>query len=211
MSDPRKVLSLLKSRITILQLLSSLEYNTSDYEKFVANEVDAMYKHDQLDMMITHLNKDKKVFIKFYVPDRQKQIPKKILDETIEDLFTDKVLTTNDCLIIIMDDEPNDSNIAKMNYLYDHEGIFIVMHNIKRLQFNITEHFLVPKMTIIADSQDERDKFFKTMKITSLSQLPEISRYDPQALALCLRPKQICKIERTSVSALNCEYFRVCV
>jgi DNA-directed RNA polymerase subunit H (RpoH/RPB5) len=161
--------------------------------------------------MITHLNKDKKVFIKFYVPDRQKQIPKKILDETIEDLFTDKVLTTNDCLIIIMDDEPNDSNIAKMNYLYDHEGIFIVMHNIKRLQFNITEHFLVPKMTIIADSQDERDKFFKTMKITSLSQLPEISRYDPQALALCLRPKQICKIERTSVSALNCEYFRVCV
>ena len=109
----------------------------------------------------------------------------------------------------MQDDEPNDSNLQKMNYLYDHDGYFIVMHNIKRLQFNITKHDLVPKMTIL--SEDEKEKFMLKMHISSLNQLPEISRYDPQALALCLRPKQICKIERTSATALKCLYYRVCV
>jgi DNA-directed RNA polymerase subunit H (RpoH/RPB5) len=108
-----------------------------------------------------------------------------------------------------MDDEPNDANIIRMNYLYDHLGYFIVIHNIKRLQFNISNHQLVPKMTIL--SQEETDFLMKEKKITDLSQLPEISRYDPQALSLCLRPKQVCKIERDSVTALKCNYYRVCV
>ena len=42
-------------------------------------------------------------------------------------------------------------------------------------------------------------------------QLPEISRFDPQALAMCLRPGQICKFERDSATALKYEYYRICV
>ena len=49
------------------------------------------------------------------------------------------------------------------------------------------------------------------LKIKTKKQLPEISRFDPQALALCLRPGNIAKFTRKSITALETEYYRVCV
>ena len=208
MTDIQKIISLYNSRKTIIKLLSSLEYDVSDYKDFSINEIDAMCNNAQLDMLLNKKN-TRKVYVKYHF-DKQKQIPKGVLDATIEDLFTiEEILTKDDILIIIMDDEPNDSNIARMNYLYDHDGIFVVMHNIKRLQYDLTEHSLVPKMTIL--TIEETASLMKEKNITSLSQFPEISRYDPHALALCVRPKQVCKIERSSATALKCIYYRVCV
>ena len=156
------------------------------------------------------VEKVEKVYVKYYNIVGHKQITKNVIDATIDDLFSiEKILTNDDTLIIIMDDEPNDSNIARMNYLYDHDGKFVVMHNIKRLQYDITEHSLVPKMTILTD--DETKLLMKEKNLTTLSQLPEISRFDPHALALCVRPQQVCKIERSSATALKCIYYRVCV
>lgn len=210
MSEIQKIISLYNSRKTIIKLLETLNYLVDDYKEFSINEIDAMNKNGQLDMLILQKHTDKKAYIKFHLPEKQKQISKTVLDDTIDDLFrTDKTLTKNDTLIIIMDDEPNDSNISRMNYLYDREGIFVVMHNIKRLQYNITEHSLVPQMTIL--SNEEQTSLMKSMNILSLSQFPEISRYDPHALALCVRPNQVCKIKRSSATALICLYYRVCV
>ncbi len=208
MTDIQKIISLYNSRKTIIKLLSSLDYDVSDYKDFSINEIDAMSNNLQLDMLLN--KKDtRKVYVKYHL-DKQKQISKGILDDTIEDLFKiEKILTKEDVLIIVMDDEPNESNISRMNYLYDHDGIFVVIHNIKRLQYNLTEHSLVPKMTIL--TIEETASLMKEKNITSLSQLPEISRYDPHALALCVRPKQVCKIERSSATALKCIYYRVCV
>lgn len=201
---------LYKSRQTIIELLRDLQYDVSDYDIFSRNEIDTMEKTDQLDMLIHHTTDKKKVYVKYYLPEKQKQISRLVLDEIIDDLFhTDNILTKEDTLIIIMDDEPNESNITKMNFLYEHDGCFIVMHNIKRLQFNILRHQLVPKMTILTN--DEVNTLMISKKVQDLSQLPEISRYDAQALAICLRPKEVCKIERTSVTALHCLYYRVCV
>ena len=92
----------------------------------------------------------------------------------------------DDTLVIIIDDEPNDTIINKIKFLYDKDGIFVVIHNIQRLQFNILNHYLVPSMKILND--DEVDSLKKKYNIQTLSQLPEISRFDPQALAMCLRP-----------------------
>jgi len=36
-----------------------------------------------------------------------------------------------------------------------------------------------------------------------LKELPEISRFDPMALAICLRPGQICTFDRKSPTALE--------
>lgn len=211
MSDIQKMICLYKSRKTIIKLLLSLDYEVQDYIDFSINEIDAMNKNDQLDMLVTHkISPDKKVHVKYHLPEKQKRISKTVLNDTIDDLFrTEKTLTTDDSLIIIMDDEPNDSNISRMNYLYDHDGYFVVMHNIKRLQYNITEHSLVPKMTIL--SSEEVMTLMKEKNLANLSQIPEISRYDPYALALCVRPNQVCRIERTSATALRCVYYRVCV
>jgi DNA-directed RNA polymerase subunit H (RpoH/RPB5) len=211
MSDIQKIICLYKSRKTIIKLLQSLDYEVQDYIDFSINEIDAMNKNDQLDMLVTQkMNPNKKVYVKYHLPEKQKQISKTVLDDTIDDLYrTEKTLTTDDSLIIIMDDEPNDSNISRMNYLYDHDGYFVVMHNIKRLQYNITEHSLVPKMTVL--SSEEVITLMKEKNLANLSQIPEISRYDPHALALCVRPNQVCRIERTSATALKCVYYRVCV
>ena len=183
-TSSNRILKIFNSRKNLLDILEmDLSYKVDDYEKFSINEIDAMYSNSQLDMLLQHSSEDKKIYIKYYLSTRQ--IRPANVDEIVEDLFTvENVLTNKDTLIIIVDDEPNDTILAKIKYLYDHDGIFIVLHNINRLQFNITEHKLVPEMTILTEEQ------VKTLQIEyhlkSLSQLPEISRFDPQAMAHCM-------------------------
>jgi len=203
-----KILKLYKSRLTLIDHLASLQYNIDEYEEFSINEIDAMNNNSQLDMLVTNDTTNKKIYIKYYL--NAKQMNAQTLDNIIEDLYTiDTVLTTSDTLMVITDVEPNDSILTKIRYLYDHSGIFVVMHNINRLQYNILEHVLVPKARILEDN--EIDEFKQTYNIINLSQIPEISRFDPQALAICLRPGQVCEFTRDSATAMNAKYYRVCV
>jgi DNA-directed RNA polymerase subunit H (RpoH/RPB5) len=203
-----RILSIYKSRHTLLELLNYQDYNVYEYNEFSINEIDAMHNNEQLDMLINHESNNKKVYIKYYFT--SKQIKPQNLDDIIEDLFTiENVLTKDDTLIVVIEDEPNDTIIAKLKYLYDHDGIFVVIHNIKRLQFNILEHALVPNCVILDDS--EIKELQQKFNINNLKQLPEISRFDPQALAICLRPGQVCKFERNSATALTYNYYRICI
>uniref|UniRef100_A0A6C0DS95 RNA polymerase subunit H/Rpb5 C-terminal domain-containing protein n=1 Tax=viral metagenome TaxID=1070528 RepID=A0A6C0DS95_9ZZZZ len=202
-----RIVSLYKSRSNILEHLEYLDYDTSDYLGFSINEIDAMCTNNQLDMLVTN-KMGRKAYVKYYLT--AKQIRNQMLDEIIEDLYTiDSVLTKDDTLIIIIDDEPNDTIITKLKYIYEQDGIFVVIHNIKRLLFNILKHKLVPKCSILTDV--EVKDLFQKYNIKDLKQLPEISRFDPQALVICLRPGQVCKFERDSQTALKYDYYRVCV
>lgn len=207
-ASSNKILSVYNSRNTLVEILTEKGYKTDDYSTFSINEVDAMYKNTQLDMLLTHSKNSRKVYIKYYL--KAKQIKKPDLDDIIEDLyFIENVLTKEDCLIIVTEDEPNDTIVAKINYLYEHDGIFIVIHNIKRLQYNILKHTLVPKANILSAAEVETLK--QRFNLMSVKQLPEVSRFDPQSLAICLRPGEVCKYDRKSATALNTEYYRVCV
>jgi len=135
---------------------------------------------------------------------------KENLDDFVEDLFTiESILTKNDTLVIIANEDPNDTITNKVKYLYDHDGIFVVIHNIKRLQFNILKHHLVPKIDILDESEVEVIK--KKFNLKTTKNLPDISRFDPQALAVCLRPGQVCKLTRKSATAMSTEFYRLCV
>jgi DNA-directed RNA polymerase subunit H (RpoH/RPB5) len=203
-----KILKLYKSRLTIIEQLENLNYNVEDYDEFSINEIDAMNNNSQLDMLVTNKSTNKKIYVKYNL--NAKQLNAQTLDNVIEDLYTiETVLTTDDTLMIITDTEPNDSILTKIRYLYDHSKIYVVIHNINRLQFNILNHTLVPKARILAET--EIDEFKKKYNIINMSQLPEISRFDPQALAICLRPGQICEFKRDSATAMNTNYYRVCV
>lgn len=202
-----KILSIYNSRNNLLEILSELKYDINDYKAFNINEVDAMYNNNQLDMILNH-NDGRKIFIKYYL--KSKQMKKNDLDDIIEDLYQiETILEKKDTLIIITEDEPNETITAKVKYLFDQDNIFIVMHNIKRLQFNILKHTLVPTCSIL--NQVDTENLKKTYNLKTLSQLPEISRFDPQALAICLRPGEVCKYERKSVTAMNTTYYRICV
>jgi DNA-directed RNA polymerase subunit H (RpoH/RPB5) len=209
MSSSNKILQVYKSRKNILDILETYQgFAVSDYAEFSINEIDAMYTNNQLDMLLTHKTDKKKTYIKYYLT--AKQIRPQNLDNIIDDLFyVENVLTKDDTLIIIIEDEPNDTIITKMEYLYNHDGIFVVIHNIQRLQFNILEHELVPQMTILSD--EETKDVVKQYNLTSVKQLPEIDRFDPVALALSMRPDQVGKIVRSSITALKTVVYRVCI
>jgi DNA-directed RNA polymerase subunit H (RpoH/RPB5) len=211
MASNNLILKLHKSRVNLLKQCESLGYNVSEHMDVSNLEVDKLYVNNKLDMIIEN-DKKNKIYIKYSFPTDKKNntFTKKDLDNVKDELFdVENTLTKSDILIIVVDDEPNDSLITRMKYLYEQEGVFIVIHNIKRLQYNVLEHSLVPESTILSD--DELKELMVKYNIRDLSQIPEVSRFDPQSLAICLRPGQVCKYTRKSVTSLEHEYYRVCV
>lgn len=207
-----RILTIYNSRRHLLDILESLDYDVSEYADFSINEADAMLKQNQLDMLLSKPNGDK-TYVKYLcgaTKATSKMANAKVIGEIIEDLYiNDTVLEKKDTLILIMDGEPNTPLLERLKYLYDHDGYFIVAHNIGRLMFNILQHKLVPKTTSISDHEVE--ELLKKYNLSSTKQLPEVSRFDPVSLAICLRPGQVCRIERQSPTALQCVYYRVCV
>ena len=207
MSNNNQILNVYQSSNNILDILKLQGYAISDYETFSINEIDAMLNNNQLDMLIENPDSKQKSYIKYY---SSKQIRPNILDEIIEDLYyIDNILEKKDNLIIITDDEPNDSILTKVKYLFDHDGIFVIIHNIKRLQYNMLQHNLVPTCNVLTN--DEKELFMKKYNIKNNSQVPEISRFDPQALVMCIRPGDVTKFTRKSITSLESDYYRVCV
>ena len=167
-----------------------------------------MYTNNQLDMLIKHKDSDKKTYVKYNIT--TKPIRTTYIDTIIEDLYTiENVLTKGDNLILILLDNPNDTILNHIKHIYNRDGYFIVVHSIKRLQFNILQHELVPNMEILDETQKQDLK--KKYNLKDFTQLPEINRFDPQALAMSMRPGDIGKIERNSVTSLNYDYYRYCV
>jgi DNA-directed RNA polymerase subunit H (RpoH/RPB5) len=202
-----RILSVYKSRNTMIEQLDKQGFDVTDYQEFSINEVDAMITNSQLDMLMTHKTDGRKVYVKYYA---NKQIRPPIVDTIIEDLYTiESVLTKPDTLIIVIDDEPNDTISDKVKYIYDRYGYFVILFNIKRLQFNILNHVYVPSASILPAA--EMADFMKTYQIRDLTQLPEISRFDPHAMSVGVRPGQIMRFERNSTTAMKSMYYRACV
>lgn len=203
-----RVLSIYKSRQTLIKQIESLEYSVEDYSNFSINEIDAMYASDQLDMLVSREKDGGKLYIKYCI--QLKQLRKENIDQFVEDLFDiEQVLEKKDVLVIVTNDDPNDTILQKVKYLYDHSGILVVVRSLQRLQFNILDHELVPPAKILNKQEIEDVK--KKFHVEDVAKFPEISRFDPQALALCLRPGDVIKLQRKSNSALYYIHYRTCV
>ena len=50
----------------------------------------------------------------------------------------------------------------------------------------------------------------KKYNISRDSEIPEISRFDPVAQAIGLRPLELCEIIRPSASSITIDYYRLC-
>lgn len=246
-SNASKTISrLYTARKTLLELLSTRGYDVEGYANFGVNEVNAMYTHKQLDMLVEmkeepkskgskskgdkgekgSKDKDvvetenKKTYVKFHL---EKTLSVSHVNDLIEDLYVlgvggeiggtglsananDTVLTEKDTLIIITKQEIKTMNQV-LNQLFL-QGRFIVLLSLDRLQFNILNHQYVPTHTILSDH--EVVEMMKKYNVMEKSQLPDISRYDPVALAIGMRPGEVCSIDRPSKSAISSLYYRVC-
>ena len=201
------------SRNIILDLMGKQGYNIEDYANFSVNEVNSMKQNNQLDMLLEKKEDDpvtkrkNKIYIRYYLG---KTIRPSNLQEMIDDLFNlEEILKKNDTLFIIIKDEINETLTNELKHIWEADGIFIVIENIKRLQFNILDHELVPEHTIVPET--EVVNIMKKYNITDKIQFPDISRFDPVARAIGLRPGQLCHIVRPSKTAIKADYYRICI
>ena len=201
------------SRNTILDLMGKQGYNIEDYANFSISEVNSMKQNNQLDMLLEKKDEDpltkrkNKIYIRYYLG---KTIRPANIQEMIDDLFNlEEILKKEDTLFIIIKDEINETMTNELKHIWETDGIFIVIENIKRLQFNILDHEMQPKFDIVPES--EVVNIMKKYNITNKIQFPDISRFDPVSRAIGLRPGQLCHIVRSSKTAIQANYYRLCV
>ena len=207
------ITSIYKSRQILLELLEKQGYNVKDYANFSINEVNNMSTNKQLDMLIEKPEGEgggvTKMYVQYYLG---KVLKEQNIQAIIEDLFNleeEPVLTKNDILCIIIKDDINETLINLLKHIWEQDGIFIIIHSLKRLQFNILNHTLVPPHRIMTLAEIETIK--KKYNITDNSLFPEISRFDPVAKSIFIRPGEVCEITRPSKSAIESFYYRVCI
>jgi DNA-directed RNA polymerase subunit H len=197
-----------KSRNVILDLMEKQGYTITDYNGFSVNEVNTMKLNNQLDMLLEKSENDKvkKIYIRYYLA---KALRPTNLQEMIDDLFNvEEILTKDDTLLIVVKDEINDTLENVLKHIWETDKIFIILQPLKRLQFNILDHVLVPSHRVL--TTEETIQIKKKYNIINDEQFPIITRFDPAAQAIGIRPGEVCEIIRPSKTAISAPYYRIC-
>ena len=144
-----------KSRKIILDLMRSQNYSIDEYANFSINEINSMYQTKQLDMLLEknqdNNTRNTKIYIRYYLA---KTLRPQNIQEIIDDLFNlEEILTKNDTLMIIIKDDMNETMTNLLKHIWEHDGILIIIQSIKRLQYNILEHVLVPPHRILSSEE----------------------------------------------------------
>lgn len=200
------VSQLYNSRKILLGQLARQGFNVEDYEHFSFNEIRVMFTNKQLDMLLNNPKTKKNIYIKYHLATKLR--PGHVYNY-IDDLYNlEEVLSLDDELIIVIKDKVNDTLIKVMKNIFIKDKIFFVIFNLKQLSFNILKHELVPPHRILSKEEEAiiRNKF----NIREDSQFPEISRFDPVAMAIGLRPGDLCEIIRPSKTSIESKYYRLC-
>jgi len=116
-----------------------------------------------------------------------------------------KNLRKQDTLLILTKDYSTSTihDLLRSKY-YDY---YVNIYKIQQLQYNILEHSYVPKH--IKLNPTEKIELYKRFNIKDDSQMPQISRFDPVACAIFLRPGDVCKIIRYDKISFENEFYRV--
>lgn len=209
-----------KSRNILIELMKQQGYSSSEYGGFSVNEINTMKNNNQLDMILEKNIENesltegessseypkRKIYIKYYLT---KALRPNNLQETIDDLFmVEGILTKNDTLMIVVKDDINETLTNTLKHIWESEKIFIIIQSLKRLQFNILDHVLVPPHRVL--SETEKNGIKKRYNIMTDSQFPDISRFDPVAQVIGIRPGEVCEIIRPSKTAISAPYYRIC-
>lgn len=204
---------LYKSRTNILYYLTEMGYDCSSYENFSMEELDIIQKNNGLDFMV--LKGEEKCYVRYMTEDANTKNPansvKKLnISNIIDDMFMQEgILKEKDTLVLITNEYSVDSIHKALKNIWELKHIYVVLFDLKQLQLNVLKHKLVPKHVKL--SEDEKTTLYQTLNIEKDDQLPEISRFDPVAKTLFLRPGEVCRITRFDKISYTNEYYRVCV
>ena len=203
------VSKIFRSRNILLNQLSEKRgFDVSAYKDFSITEMHNLMKNDQLDMLLTNNDTGRKIFVKYHLSGKIKSNGAQIY-EYIDDLFDiEQILEPDDELIIIQQYNVNDALKSIIERVYINDKKFVNIFNINHYLFNVLNHKDVPNHTALTN--EEKNAVMKQYYITDESQFPEISRFDPVAQAIGLRPDEVVEIIRPSPTAITTKYYRLC-
>jgi DNA-directed RNA polymerase subunit H (RpoH/RPB5) len=201
-----------KSRTNLLDIMKTVGYNVSEYERFSIDEISMMRQSDSLHMVLDknepnpETDRRDKIYIWYYL---KSSLQVQAINKKVEELFsTEEVLTPNDTLFIItIKDNNSDSHMSELNNLWFRQNRFVILYGIRRLQFNALNHSLVPPHRKL--SVDEKNELFKKYPGTE-NKLKTISRFDPIAQLIGLRPGDVCEIIQSSTMSITSLEYREC-
>ena len=197
------------ARAILLKQLAALGYTTRMWNEETPAEIDMRIQNKELNFVLepSGTMNEGATHIRFHIEKALRHIHINALaDEFSEMAGYDR---SKDTIVLISKDLPNDSVKSALETVYATKGIYIIVRALQELQFNILEHKLVPKQTKLTTPQTQDLK--KQYRIQDVrKQLPGISRFDPAARAIQLRPGQVVKILRPSVNSGFTNYYRVC-
>ena len=155
------------SRNVLLEQLTQIGYATNSYMNSSINEVNAMFNNKQLDMLLHHTVNPTKLYVRYAI---ESKTTESIIDALCNDLFEinekneePPTLTRNDIIIVIFQNDINETITNKLKIIWEQSGYYIIPSTIQRLQFNVLKHKLVhPHRTL---PQNEVDILFKKYNI----------------------------------------------
>jgi len=171
---------------------------------------------DKLDKLSINLSKNGKELIQVHYEVESTRTNHKKLTKRIEDIISklespdkSKDLT----IIFLVRDGMTPSVKEAIRLLSEKYGVFIQIFPIRNLMYNCTKHKSVPQHIRITKTEYEvyLQDFLDSLHIESLENLPKIFDTDPVAMFIGLRPGEMCKIIRPSMSAGEHIVYRYCV
>lgn len=196
-----------KSRTNLLKILNERGYKTEDYENFNMNEIQIMFNKNQLDILLEK-ESGEKIYVKYHINNKLRE---NHINDYIDDLFNiEEILGPQDELLIIIANQNINVTLEEfMKITFIKYNIFVNIINMKMFLFNILEHSLVPKHRVL--SNKEKKEVYEQYNIINDSEMPEISRFDPVAKTIGIKPGQLCEIIRSSKTSITSKYYRLCL
>ena len=209
-SNQSYVKQIYTSRMNLIEYLKNMGFECADYEHFSIEEIEVMKKYQQLDFKVVNNTESCYVMYKLDTSLKQNMVKKNNIEGFINDIFEETIpIEKTDTLVIVTTEYAQDSIHKVIKNMWENQGKFVVMLTLANLQMNILNHSFVPKH--IKLKPEEKVEFYKNFNIQSDTQLPEISRFDPVAKIIFLRPGDVCKITRFDKISLTNEFYRICV
>jgi DNA-directed RNA polymerase subunit H (RpoH/RPB5) len=228
-----------KSRNVIKEILSE-DYDTKSVPDYTEEEIDKLYRIDikkSNPFSILGYGISYYIHVLYYnfpeIGKSSSKVTKTFIDKIMSLYINEAVKYTDNIIVIInetisetinnmintlniqlhnkfnLDETELGKKLKEKNInLQSKHFRFVTLFNVKNLQFNALNHVLVDKHIIIRNT-DEINKILKKCNST-IDQLPVISQDDAIGKLKLIRRGDLCKIERTSKSTGQYDYYRVC-
>ena len=199
-----------KAFLNALKILNHQGFSIDSEKDISLTELQNRIETNNINFLVEN-DEGEKCYVIYHII---KQLRPSHIHEYIEDIYQFReMISETDQLIIITKDKFNYTNISGLSDTIEKSinelNYYVNVFPISTLQFSILDHTLVPKHTKL--NNDEVKIMMEKYKITKTSNIPTISKYDPVAKAIGLRPGEICEIIRPSKTVVESKYYRICI